>query len=236
MEQVNILIIEDDPMVSHINQKYAEKISGFKVVKNINIGNGMTFKHKDLSGVDLLLLDIYLPEKDGLTLLKEIRESNHTVDAIIISAAKDSNHISQAMQLGVVDYLIKPFTFERFKKALQDYKNMKDKLEGNTGFEQKEIDSLLRKDQQGFNKKTQDNVSYIRQLPKGLNDITLEKIVSFLKKKNDRFSTKEIAYYLGLSRVTAQRYLKYLCSQGILEVIREYGSVGRPKHFYKLKK
>src|SRR6056297_1478799 len=123
-EEIRVLIIEDDPMVSHLNRLYTEKVPGFKVNSEINIDNNMQIENKDLENTDLLLLDIYLPGKDGLKILEEIRESRMDIDVIIISAAKDVQHINEAMHWGVVDYLIKPFTFERFKKSLLKYKEM----------------------------------------------------------------------------------------------------------------
>ncbi len=130
-EYINVLIIEDDPMVSYINRKFTEKVPGFKVIKEINFQEKRRIEFDDLKNADLLLLDIYLPGEDGINLLKKIRASNINIDVIIISAAKDVSHISDALNLGVVDYLIKPFTFERFKMSLIGYKQLKRNLKKN---------------------------------------------------------------------------------------------------------
>lgn len=240
---INVLIIDDDPMVSHINRVYTEKLAGFKVLEEINIEKNMKIDAELLKAADLLLLDIYLPGKSGIELLKDIRKENTALDVIIISASKITEHISTAMQLGIVDYLIKPFTFERFKKSLTDYKQLYDRLNGcGDGLNQDDIDFLMGKEEMikevksaDEDKTDEDKNKYIRELPKGLNKETLEKITTYI---NDlavnKFTTQGIAGGLGLSRVTVQRYLKYLSVKNELEVIKEYGSVGRPKHFYKL--
>ncbi len=249
-EEIRVLIIEDDPMVSHLNRLYTEKVPGFKVNSEINIDNNMQIENKDLENTDLLLLDIYLPGKDGLKILEEIRESRMDIDVIIISAAKDVQHINEAMHWGVVDYLIKPFTFERFKKSLLKYKEMLSSLNNKSNLQQKDIDSFLGNNKNFTNINKQkiemelesdkeekdncDNNKYIRELPKGLNKETLSKIKDFLKNKEEEITTKKMAKNVGLSRVTAQRYLKYMASKNIVKVKREYGSVGRPRHYYKL--
>lgn len=98
---INVLIIDDDPMVSHINRVYTEKLAGFKVLEEVNIENNMKIDAELLKTADLLLLDIYLPGKSGIELLKDIRKENTALDVIIISASKITEHISTAMQLGI---------------------------------------------------------------------------------------------------------------------------------------
>jgi len=255
---INVLIIDDDPMVSHLNRKYTEMVSGFKVLDEINIDNEMQLDDSKLNKADLLLLDIYLPGKNGIEILKEIRAANKDLDIIIISASKDPLHISEAMKWGVVDYLIKPFDFNRLKQSLKDYKKLKHRLEGSGDLGQKDIDSLMGKNKysnQNSNRKdnkdnkddknNKDNKKEIKNsqdksekiiqcLPKGLNQMTLTKIKQFMKNKEDPLTTKRIAREVQLSRVTVQRYLKYMLTQKIVKISKKYGTVGRPKHYYKL--
>lgn len=244
-DNINILIVEDDPMVAYINRQYTEKIPGFTVVKEINFDTQSTIDKEDLKMVDLLLLDIFLPIKDGITLLKEIRNSNENIDVIIITAAKETSYINNALQLGVVDYLIKPFTFKRFKSSLLRYKKIKEKLEEKSSFKQQEVDRLIdgnfsitqldSEQQESRVNRGGDINEYIRNLPKGLNNTTLDKINKHMKSEDKELTTKKIAEKLNLSRVSVQRYLKYMSDQGVVEVRQEYGSVGRPKHYYKHK-
>lgn len=234
---INVVIIDDDPMVSHINKVYTEKIEGFKVLKEINVEKDLEINSELLNNADLLLLDIYLPDKSGIEILKDIRKANTALDVIIISASKITEHISTAMQLGVVDYLIKPFTFKRFKKSLNDYKRLYHKLHYDQGLNQDDIDLLMGKNISNTKNSDQppEKESYIRELPKGLNKSTLNRIKKFIKRSDlKKFTTKGLAAEIGLSRVTVQRYLKYLSLNNELKVIKEYGSVGRPKHYYQL--
>ncbi len=241
-EDIKVLIIEDDPMVSYINRQYTEKVPGFVVIGEIDFDNENELSKEDLERADLLLLDIYLPGKDGITILKEIREGNEDVDVIIISAAKDVERINDAMKWGVVDYLIKPFVFERFETSLLKYKAIKKRMEQKLKFKQKEIDDLMGKDFviDYFNNKDTNiqmdrpKLRDISFIPKGLNNTTLNKIESFMNVTNEEVTTNEISQKLNISRVTAQRYLKYMSDEDIVSVRKKYGTVGRPKHYYQL--
>ncbi|MCK8817516.1 response regulator [Natroniella sulfidigena] len=235
-EEIKVLIVEDDPMVSHINRRYTEKISDFVVLKEVNFDQETIVAEADLQEADLLLLDIYLPIKDGITLLKEIRSSDHDIDVIIISAAKDADRINKAMQLGVIDYLIKPFTFDRFKDSLLKYKRLRTDLGAKSSFKQEEVDQLLdaNYELQEGDSSSKEEINFARNLPKGLNNKTLDKIKEFMLNEADEFTTKKIAEKINLSRVTVQRYLKYMADIGMVELRREYGTVGRPRHYYKL--
>ena len=241
---IKVIVIEDDPMVSRLNKKYTEKVPGFSVCEEININNNMNIDYDYLEDMDLLLLDIFLPGKDGLTILKEIREFDKCIDVIVISAAKDVEHINEAMHLGVLDYLIKPFTFERFKKSLEKYREIYTSFNRNKDLNQKEIDSFLGKrgiKEKEKNIESRDNGknnknNYIRQLPKGLCAGTFSKIMKYLKNIDKTVTTKDMAEHSGLSRITIQRYFQYMLKENIIEVERKYGSVGRPQHHYKLVK
>lgn len=240
--KIKVMIIEDDPMVSHLNRKFTERIDGFKVIEEINIDNNMEIKNEYYKRSDLLLLDIYLPGKNGIKLFKEVRNLDFDIDVIVISASKDTDHINDSMHLGAVDYLIKPFSFERFKKSLIYYKKyfIKVKLK-NENMTQKKLDLLMGKNRnmkvsKESSFKEKDNYqTYIRELPKGLNKMTLKVIKSCIKDADKALSTQEIADNLGLSRVTIQRYLKYMTNNNIVKINRKYGEVGRPKHFYLIK-
>ncbi len=250
---IKVIIIEDDPMVSYIHKNYTEEVSGFEVIEEINV-NSQSFSREDfdLASADLILLDIYLPGQNGLDLLRQIREDNRNeIDVIIVSAAKNSEVIDEALKLGAVDYIIKPFSRSRLKKSLQKYRNMKYKLTEDSDLNQSDVDGLINRDigaddfekTDEENKKTpprdqkkeDDKNRFIRKLPKGLSSRTLERIENFLKESEDRVTARQIAEASELARVTVQRYLKFLEEEKRVEVSREYGSVGRPTHYYNLK-
>ena len=119
---INVLIVEDDPMVARFNQRYLEEINGFHLIGISNSIEDAMEKVSELQ-VDLILLDVYLPGKQtGMDLLDQIRKEQRDIDVLLITAASEVENIQSALRMGVVDYLIKPFEFERFKKALTSYR------------------------------------------------------------------------------------------------------------------
>ena len=71
-------------------------------------------------------------------------------------------------------------------------------------------------------------------LPKGIDPVTLDKILDEMNRKGGVFTSEEMAERVGASRTTARRYLEYLVSQGSLEVDVSYGGVGRPERNYDI--
>jgi len=65
---------------------------------------------------DLVILDINMPEKDGLTVLKEIRDNKETasVPVLLLTATKDEHTVTKSLELGVSDYITKPFSITAF--------------------------------------------------------------------------------------------------------------------------
>ena len=117
---INVLVVEDDPMVAQLHEHYLSQIKGFQLCDIA--GNGDTaLKLLRQNKYDLIILDVFMPTMDGLQLLAKIRENGYDVDVIIVSAANDKDKIKLALRLGAVDYIIKPFEFERFNLALNNY-------------------------------------------------------------------------------------------------------------------
>ncbi|AGY76694.1 response regulator [Clostridium autoethanogenum] len=220
---IKVLIVEDDPMVCELNKRYLSQINGFKLVDTASSFEEAV-KVLKKSQIDLILLDIFMPGKNGLDLFKYIRKLNGEVDVIIVSAACDINVIKKSLHLGVVDYLIKPFEFERFNSALSSYRDAQNFIKGNNVINQKDLDNyILNKDQQT-----------ISNLPKGLDKNTLQNVwTSILKVGIDDFSTVELAEMMGMSRVSMRKYLEFLHRIGVLTMNIEYGLVGRPEYKYK---
>ena len=117
-------------MVREINSKFLKRVEGFtlyKAVSNLNDAEKFLSARKP----DLILLDVYLPKENGIDFLKWIREKEIDIDIILITADKSIERIQEAFRYGVVDYLIKPFNFERFKEALFQFKSRYDKFKKN---------------------------------------------------------------------------------------------------------
>ena len=190
------MIVEDDPMVAFINKRYLEQIGGINVF-------GPVMYEKDIINIlesekiDLILLDVFLPQKSGIDILKSLRNKSFFTDIIMITAANSSLEVKKAFAYGVVDYLVKPFEFKRLKEAVDKFKLKNNMMQKDNLLTQKEIDKLL----------INDNLDGETTLPKGLNKKTLDKILSFLNDNSNKVWTlREIAYEIKISNVTCLLY------------------------------
>jgi len=173
---------------------------------------------------DLLLLDIYLPDMNGLEVLRSLRDPQQPhLDVIAVTAAKDVTTLRTAIHGGVIHYLVKPFFFDTLRERLEGYAALHGRLERLREPDQHDIDhvfSLLR--------------SHGRHgLPKGISAPTLETVVEALQRADDDITAIELAEDTGISRGTARRYLEYLALTGAAELSLRYGSAGRPEHRYR---
>ncbi len=219
---INVMIVEDDPMVAQLNKRYIDSLSEFKVVELAQNGQDALniIRSKD---IDLIILDIYMPKIDGLSFLKEMRRRFFRIDVILVTASNEASSIDAALKLGAVDYLIKPFTFERLKNALDNYLARYKLLQDKEAVNQEDIDKITKSEARSINK-----------LAKGLTEKTLSRIREFMKKNSDKFlSSDVISEKLGISKVTVRRYLEYLQATGSVKVEIEYGTGGRPGYLYK---
>jgi two-component system response regulator DctR len=220
---IRVLLIEDDPMVQEINKQFVEEVDGFTVIGTSSNGKeGIDFIKTEKP--DLALIDIFMPNQDGITTIKQIRSEGIETDVIAITAASDIETVRRVLQLGAIDYIMKPFKFDRIKQALTNYLNYHSKLQEKESITQQELDRLL------FQPKKVEN----KQLPKGLNALTLKKIINHLQEQNQAISAEEVAEGIGIARVTARRYLEYMEQSGSVKIHIEYGGIGRPINRYMI--
>ena len=216
---INVMIVEDDLMVAEINKQYLSKIDGFRLAATANsVDEAISLLKK--GDIQLILLDNFMPGKLGLELLAYLRKNDLKIDVIIISAASDLERIQKALRYGVVDYIIKPFEFERFNAALASYQQKTMFIEKQKAVSQQELDNFLL---------NREEHAIVEELPKGLTKDTLKQVWEVVQElKEGPFSTDEIANLVGVSRVSARKYLNFLRDIGILDVKVIYGTVGRP--------
>ena len=224
---IKVLIADDDPRIALLHQSMVEKIEGFDVVAIANTIAELK-EFIDLMEPDLLLLDVYFPDGNGIDFLGWMRQNAITTNVILITAAREMASLEKSLRYGVFDYLIKPIMFYRFSASLGKFKDYKEQVFGKEELSQSKVDEF-------FNKTVQTQKPLHVGLPKGVDGITLEKILSALHHNNGFCSASEIAEQLGINRTTARRYLEYLVSTSKVEVDSHYGSVGRPERKYKLK-
>ncbi|MDF2519737.1 MAG: hypothetical protein K0R84_365 [Clostridia bacterium] len=223
---VKVLIVDDDPMVAELNKRYVESVPGFKVAAVMHNGED-ALEALSSAQIELLILDIYMPKLDGISLLKEMRRRLIKTDVILVTAAKEANEIDKALKLGAVDYLIKPFDRDRIKKSLSNYLKRYNLIHGKDTFKQQDIDMITNM--------SKDTKEYDTQ--KGLHKDTLRRIRAFMTENSQRYLTsEEISESMGLSKVTVRRYLEFLVENDEIKTEIEYGSVGRPSYLYKINK
>src|SRR6478736_2592324 len=175
-----VLLIEDDPMVQEVNRQFIEQVEGFIVIAAASNGlEGVQLikQHQP----DLTIIDMYMPSQDGLTTLQQIRANGYKTDVIAVTAASDIETVRKVLQYGAVDYIMKPFKFERMKQALEQYRSFQVKISQKEHITQSELDSMLF---QQFEEKAD-------LLPKGLNAVTLRRIQQYLSEQNHPISAVE---------------------------------------------
>ena len=220
---IKVLIVEDDPMVAQLNKRYVECVNGFQVTA-IACNGEEALRYVKNSRIDLIILDIYMPKLDGVSFLKELRKRYIKIDVILVTAAREAENIDEVLKLGAVDYLIKPFEFERLERSLDNYLLRHKLLHNKNEIEQEDIDKITNK---------HDNNSRY-PLKKGLHKNTLEVVRNFVRNNCEHAVTsEEVSEKIKVSRVTARRYLEYLVSIQEVKLEIEYGSTGRPSHLYR---
>ncbi|MCO1601019.1 response regulator [Desulfosporosinus nitroreducens] len=216
---IKVLIVEDDPMVSEFNRRYLEQVGGFELIA-IAPSVADALHILDHQEIDLILLDIFMPGMNGFDLLAQIRKLGQGVDVIVVSAACDSQSIKKALRYGAVDYLIKPFEFERFKTALSAYREWVSMTKDQEKLSQAELDIRMLHP---------NPLTVPSELPKGLTRNTLKTVWENIQEtKTSSFSTEEMAKRVGISRVSMRKYLSFLTDIGVIEMEVIYGSIGRP--------
>ncbi|HCH01564.1 MAG TPA: two-component system response regulator [Vibrio sp.] len=226
-ESIRVLIIEDDIAIAEVNHKYLSQIDGFEVV-GIATSQHEAEIQVDILKPQLVLLDVYLPDGNGLDILRYLRQQQHQCDVILITAARDVDTLQQAMRGGVVDYLLKPVIFSRLESALNKYKHRLTGFEQASSLDQGLVDKMF----QTPSVDGEGNQHTLR-LPKGIDGVTLDKIRCLFKQETGQLTADEAGEKIGASRTTARRYLEYLITTGELVADLSYGTVGRPERSYK---
>lgn len=226
METIKIAIAEDDFRVADVHEKFLEKISDVEVVgKALNADQ--TLELLDTGKVDLLLLDIYMPDQLGIDIIPAIRQNYEDVDIIMITAATDKAFLERAIKNGVQNYLIKPVTIDRFINTIEKYIQNRNLLQNNEEVNQSVVDKL-------FKNSEEKRIENEQILPTGIDAKTLNNILEVLKNNRGGLSAEEIGEKMGASRTTARRYLEYLISIDECRSEVKYGAVGRPERKYLL--
>ncbi|WP_335935581.1 response regulator [Streptomyces sp. PTD5-9] len=216
---IRVLVVEDDPVAADAHQLYVGRVPGFTVVAAAH-SRAEAVRALERTPVDLLLLDLYLPDGHGLQLLRSLRAAGHSADVIAVTSARDLSVVREGVSLGVVQYVLKPFTFATLRDRLVRYAEFRAAAGEASG--QEEVDRAL-----GVLRAPQPN-----RLPKGLSAPTLEAVTRVLR-ASDGVTAAAAGAELGISRITARRYLEHLVTVGRAARSPQYGQVGRPELYYR---
>lgn len=219
---ISVLVVEDDPIAAEAHETYVNRVEGFEVVSLARTGQE-ALRFLERTAVDLVLLDLRLPDMDGLHVARTLRKTCSDAGVIAVTSARDLEVVRSSVASGVVLYLLKPFTFAAMREKLEHYARFRRSLEHDREVHgQGEIDqafSALR----GVDR---------AQLPKGMGEETLAAVVTALRTGEPGASAGTVGARAGVSRVTARRYLEYLVENGTAVRKPQYGGVGRPEMTY----
>lgn len=221
---IKVVIAEDDFRIAQVQEQFLQKVTDVKLVgKALNAKE--TLELLSEHEVDLLLLDIYMPDELGTELLPEIRENHPLVDIIMVTAATERTMLEKAVKYGVFNYLLKPVTMKKFVETIEDYKRKKKLLSTAEDVDQIMIDRYFGSINQ--------SAAIQKDLPTGVDRHTLDKVKDVVEKLKG-VSIDEMSEELGVSRTTARRYLEYLVLIDVCVAKHDYGIVGRPQRKYYL--
>ncbi|MDI5966528.1 response regulator [Streptomyces sp. SL13] len=223
---IDVLIVDDDFYVAEINSAYLSRIPGFRVVGQAHTA-AEALAVIERGGTDLVLLDHYLPDETGLSLVRRLHQHHHEVDVIMVTASRDAADVRAALRCGVLQYLLKPFTFQTLRAKLEAYAQLRTALDGIEESEE------LGQDRMDGIFGTFRAPARVTPRSKGFSAPTAELVRQVLLRAAQPLSAREVADRAGLSRSTAQRYLKHLEKTGCARLTLKYGDAGRPEHHYE---
>jgi response regulator of citrate/malate metabolism len=223
---INVLIVEDEPLIAEAHRTYLTRLQGFTVIGLAHTArDAMRIASEAESPVDLVLLDLGLPDASGIALASALSGLRPAPDIIAITSERDLEMVRAAVAHGALAYLLKPFTFAAFRDRLERYRRYREALPAGTdAASQAEVDRALGE----LRISTDKSVS-----PKGAAPATTDEIARAVRDRADGLTADEAAKFVGVSRVTAWRYLERLADDGTVTRVTEYGKTGRPSTRYQ---
>ncbi len=225
MSSIGVLVVEDEEIAASAHAAFVERVAGFHLVGVARSSVEALRLLRRGDPVDLVLLDMHLPDGHGLDLVQRLRQDGHLCDVIAVTSARDLDVVKRAVAVGVVLYLLKPFTFAGLRAKLEQYAAYRQQLRSvDQDVVQDEVDQLF-----GLLRAPGD----LAGLPKGMSAETLRLVTDRLRAATSAVSATELAEAAGTSRVTARRYLEHLADSGLADRQSRYGRSGRPEVEYR---
>jgi response regulator of citrate/malate metabolism len=245
-----VLVVDDDFMVARIHRGFVERVEGFEVVGVAGSGSEAISLVDELQP-DLVLLDLYLPDIFGLDVVRRLRAAGETCDVLVITAAKEADAVRRAVREGVVGYLLKPFGFPELEQRLVAYAAERDRVAAEGELTQEQIDEAFGTSgvtrraavslPKGLSAETATSVEQVLRSaaePSGASGVAAGadssgRASAAVEESDGSLSATECAERVGISRVSARRYLEHFVAAGKAEVSLRYGSTGRPERRYR---
>ncbi|MGB3482544.1 MAG: response regulator [Mycobacterium sp.] len=227
---IRVLIVDDEPLIAEAHREYTQRLPGFEVHATVSTGSAavrtVASAAADGTPIDLVLLDIGLPDASGIDVASALNGIRPSPDIIAISSERDLEVVRSAVAHGVALYLLKPFTFAAFRDKLERYQQYREALgAGGAASGQHEIDRAINA------LRTADQRT---STPKGVSADTMDLVTAAIRTSTEGLNASEAAAQAGISRVTAWRYLERLADDGVVVRVTEYGKAGRPQVRYRL--
>lgn len=226
---IRVLIVEDEPLIAEAHRTYLERLTGFSVAAVAHSARDAMRSAADAAAgetpIDLVLLDLGLPDASGITLASGLSGLRPAPDIIAITSERDLEMVRAAVGHGALAYLLKPFTFAAFRDRLERYQRYREALPAGTdAASQAEVDRALAELRVGTDRSA---------APKGVAAGTNDEIARAVRDSPDGITADAVAKQVGVSRVTAWRYLERLADDGTVTRRTDYGKTGRPKTRYE---
>ncbi|MBJ7537624.1 response regulator, partial [Marinomonas transparens] len=190
MKQISVMIVEDDLRASYVLESTINQHKQFEVVAACESLLEAELKAEAFTP-ELIMLDLTLPDGNGIDLIQSLKSKGFKGAFMMTTAERETTTIEKSIQLGVMDYLVKPIRMSRVLQALDDYLDFKQRLNKHDKIDQQDIDALFRK---------RDLINSSRKTPKGIDEKTLEKLTDYLKNLGeDPFTAEDVGEAIHLS-------------------------------------
>ncbi len=183
---IRVVVVDDDFRVANMHAGYVSEVPGFEVVGIAHTAHAAVEVAAN-SNADLMLLDQYLPDAPGTAVITQV-----ACDVMMLTAAADSAVVAEALHLGAVNYLLKPFPQADLAARLRAYARFRSQLGAKRTLEQSDIDHVVRTLHEG------DRVE--ASLPKGGSSQTAQLVVEAVRAAHHPVTATELAEELGISR------------------------------------
>jgi len=219
---LRVLVVEDEPIAAEAHTAYVSRVEGFVPVATVGTSQAALKALQDKQ-IDVVLLDMNLPDRHGLDVVRAMRAAGHRADVIAVTSARDLDVVRAAVSLGIVQYVLKPFVFATLRERLLAYRAYRDQHgHGQQVSTQAEVDEVFAGARTGGES----------HLPKGMGEELLTRVSRALREADGGRSASELGETLGVSRVTARRYAEYLCETKVVVRRSRYAGAGRPEVEY----